>query len=97
MEKKIDSANNEKIGSISLQNRKELILTGVVEVINFDEEKIMLNTKLGPLLIKGSDLKMKKLDVQNGEVIIQGYINSLVYTGKEAKGPKGSIIERLFK
>lgn len=97
MEKKIENRLEEPRGNIILENRKKLILTGVEEVISFDDEKILLNTKLGFLTIKGSELKMNKLDVQNGDVIIVGNISSIVYSSKEVKKEKESIISRLFK
>ena len=64
---------------------------------SFDDEKILLNTKLGFLTIKGSELKMNKLDVQNGDVIIIGNISSIVYSSKEVKKEKENIISKLFK
>lgn len=97
MEKKLDNKIEENKGNIILENRKKLSLTGVIEVISFDEEKILLNTKLGALTIKGSGLKMNKLDVQNGDVIIVGDVCYIVYNGKEVKREKESIIGRLFK
>lgn len=48
----------------------------------------MLNTKLGPLTIKGLGLKMNKLDVQNGDVIIVGEISAMIYSSKEIKKEK---------
>lgn len=97
MEKKSENRLEEPRGNIILENRKKLVLTGVEEVISFDDEKILLNTKLGFLTIKGSDLKMNKLDVQNGDVIIVGNVSSIVYSSKEAKKEKESIISKLFK
>ncbi|MGG7144001.1 sporulation protein YabP [Clostridium nigeriense] len=97
MEKKIENRLEEPRGNIILENRKKLILTGVEEVISFDDEKILLNTKLGFLTIKGSELKMNKLDVQNGDVIIVGNISSIIYSSKEVKKEKESIISKLFK
>ena len=97
MEKKIENRLEEPKCNISLENRKRLILTGVEEVISFDDEKILLNTKLGFLTIKGSELKMNKLDVKNGDVIIVGEISSMVYSSKEVKKEKESIISKLFK
>ena len=49
------------------------------------------------LTIKGQNLKMNKLDVQNGDVMINGEIYYIVYSGKEVKKEKESIIGRLFK
>lgn len=97
MEKKIDNKAEDPKSNIILENRKKLTLTGAEEVISFDDEKILLNTKLGFLTIKGSELKMNKLDVQNGDLIIVGNISSIVYSGKELKKEKENIISRLFK
>lgn len=95
--KRNENKLEEPRGNITLENRKRLTLTGVEEVISFDDEKILLNTKLGFLTIKGSELKMNKLDVQNGDVIIIGNISSIVYSSKEVKKEKENIISKLFK
>ena len=87
----------ERKSSLSLEDRKKLTLSGVLEVVNFDDEKISLYTILGNLAIKGEGLKMNKLDVQNGDVIIIGYISSMIYSGKDGKKSKESIIKKIFK
>ena len=98
MEKKVvESKVEDEKSSLSLENRKKLTLSGVLEVLSFDDEKIDLTTKLGDLTIKGQDLKMNKLDVQNGDVVIVGRITSMVYTGKEIKKNKESILNKLIK
>ena len=84
MEKKNDILQPSK-SNLELQNRKKLSLTGVNEVMSFDEEKIVLNTMLGKLKIIGQNLKMNKLDVKNGDVIIEGYITSMAYSNKTNK------------
>ena len=85
MEKRADNSVQDNKSSLNLEDRKKLTLSGVVEVMSFDEEKIDLTTKLGNLTIKGEELKMNKLDVQNGDVIIIGNISSMVYNGKVSK------------
>ncbi|WP_123054820.1 sporulation protein YabP [Clostridium sp. JN-1] len=97
MEKKETKIADEKKSIMNIENRKKLTLSGVLEVVSFNEEQIILNTNLGTLSIKGSNLKMNKLDVQNGDVIIIGMINSCIYMSKEAKKSKESIISKLFK
>ena len=98
MEKKVENSKLEdNRGNLVLENRKKLTITGIVEVISFDEEKIMLNTKLGSFNNKRLGLKMNKLDVQNGDVIIVGEISAMIYSSKEIKKEKESIIGRLFK
>ena len=86
-----------KKNNLSLENRKRLTLTGVIEVINFDDETILLSTSLGKLTIKGEGLKVDKLDVKNGDVIIKGAISSLVYSNKGMKKNKENILKRIFK
>ena len=97
MEKKIENKIEDNKSNLILESRKKLILSGVVEVVSFDEQKIDLTTKLGNLTIKGEELKMNKLDVQNGDVIIIGSILSMVYNGKVSKKSNESIISKLFK
>ncbi len=97
MEVKKEVKLEEKKSNLTLENRKRLYLTGIMEVISFNDEKIILNTSLGMLTIKGSGLKMNKLDVQNGEVMIVGNVDSFVYTGSEAKQDKESILSKLFR
>ena len=55
MEKKSEGKLDECKGNITLENRKKMTLTGVEEGISFDDEKILLNTKLGALTIKGQN------------------------------------------
>lgn len=87
----------DKKSLLSLENRRRLVLTGIIEVISFNEDQIVLNTNLGTLNIKGKDLKMNKLDVQNGDVIIIGTVNSCVYISNEPKKKKHNLIWKMFK
>ena len=88
-DKKSENKTMQGASSLSLENRK---------IINFDEEKISLKTDLGPLLIKGSELKMNKLDVQNGEVIIGGFISNIDYLNKKNKRKRNiNLLSKIFK
>ena len=71
--------------------------TSVIEVINFNENQILLNTDVGTMIVKGQQLKMKKLDVQNGEVVITGKVDAFVYNSDKTKVKQDSIISRLFR
>lgn len=88
---------DDKKGMLTLENRKKLLLSGVIEVVSFTDEQIMLNTNLGPLTIKGEELKMNRLDVQSGEMLIAGLISSCIYVNNEFKKDKESIFSKLFK
>lgn len=95
--KKEDKVENLK-SNLMLESRKRMSLTGVLEVIRFSDEEIMLNTVLGALNIKGEELKMHKLDIQQGEVMIAGSIDSCIYSTNKSKTKKNdTILARLFK
>lgn len=88
--------NIKKEHSLNLLNRQKLDLTGVVDVISFNEDNVILNTKLGTLNIKGKNMRVNKLNVDNGDMTIAGEILSLVYLTKEASN-KESVLKKLFK
>ncbi|MGL5575299.1 MAG: sporulation protein YabP [Sarcina sp.] len=89
----MDNKNNHSLvenkkSNLSLDDRKKLEITGVIEVISFDDRQINLNTNLGGLNITGDNLKVNKLDVQNGDVVITGCIITIVYCKKMKKKRK---------
>ena len=65
MEKKVENKIEDNKSNLALEDRKKLTLSGVIEVISFDEQKIDLTTKLGNLTIKGEELKMNKFQIIN--------------------------------
>lgn len=97
MEGKKDERNTNLTSNLTLENRNKLQINGVIEVIRFNDTEIFLNTELGTLLIIGEELKMNKLDVQKGDVVITGTINSCVYSDKKKNKKGDSIFSKLFK
>ena len=84
--------------SISIIERKNILITGVKKVDSFDNEEFLVETIMGYLALKGEDLELIKLDTLTGSVTIKGYINSFDYIEEVGKKEKeGSIISRLFK
>lgn len=69
------------IHNLILENKSKLSVSGVCDVDTFDEGKIILFTKDDTLVVEGEDLHIQKLDVSNGELIIEGYIFAFHYTG----------------
>ncbi len=64
---------------LTLQDRKSLTMTGVAEVISFDESLVVLNTSLGVLTVQGQELKLKTLSLEGGQVAVDGQISALIY------------------
>lgn len=78
----MDYRNEDSIkkSDVFLENGKKAVITGVLEVISFNEEVISLNTVLKRLEILGDNLKICKLDLKNGEISISGDIYGCRYT-----------------
>ena len=79
--------------NISLKNCKNLEISGVKEVLSFDEEAISLETDIGRLEIRGEGMRINSFDTAVGDMMVTGYIYAVVYT-KSTK-PK-SVIKRIF-
>lgn len=89
--------NNEKIQNLILENRKKLSISGVSDVLSFDDQIAILDTNLGLLTVKGEDIRINKLSIDTSDVIIEGTINSLVYSAKKEQKDAKSIMGRIFK
>ena len=77
---------------LTLNERKNLTMTGVNEVVSFDENMIALRTGLGLLTVQGQELKLKTLSLEGGQVAVEGQISALVY-----EQPRdGSLWQRLW-
>lgn len=93
MEKEIAAFNH----NITLTERKNLVVTGVKKIDNFDSNEFLIETTMGYLTIKGSDLEIIKLDTYQGNVSIKGQVSSIVYSESQDKKANESFISKLFK
>ena len=93
---KQDSINSYNHG-ISLLERKNLVITEIEKIENFDSEQFLLDTIMGFLLIKGEGLELIKLDTIQGNVSIKGLVHSINYVEDAKKDKENSIFNRLFK
>ena len=93
-----DSITGNYSHSIDLVERKNMVVTGVKKIENFDSEEFLIETSMGYLVIKGSDLELVKLDTIQGNVSIKGLIISFSYVDDyKTKSKENGIINRLFK
>ena len=65
--------------NLTLHDRKKLTLTGVSEVISFDDTSVIMRTPLGTLIVQGDRLQLKTLTTEGGNVSVEGEISSLSY------------------
>ena len=68
-------------------------MTGVAEVISFDESLVVLNTSLGVLTVQGQELKLKTLSLEGGQVSVDGQISALTYEQPR----EGGLWQRLWR
>ncbi len=90
-----DIIQNNNEHNIEIENRKKIRITGVVDILNFDDETITLLTVMGKLLIKGTELKIHSFGNETGDMETEGKINAVVYLN-DNKG-KSSLMGKLFK
>lgn len=82
--------------NITIENRKNLKLTGIKKIEALNPNEFILDSILGGLVIKGNNLEMKSFDVDKGNMIITGDFDSLAYFSTQTKKNK-SFIQKLFK
>ena len=83
---------------VILENRSGGTITGIQEVVSFDENQIVLDTDMGLLTVKGKNLHVSRLTLEKGETDIDGSIDSLAYSSNEAYRKSGeSLFSRLFR
>ncbi len=91
-----NTTTNNKKTALHLINREKLELDGIQDVLSFDEMSIYLITENGNLLVEGNDLHITTLDVVSGNLIIEGFVRSMVYNDKETN-KKGGFFSRIIK
>ncbi|AEG58489.1 sporulation protein YabP [Desulforamulus ruminis] len=86
---------------LTIDERKKLTLDGVQHVGSFDESEITLDTNMGFLQLKGEGMHITHLNLDEGNLVVEGYIHGIAYIeGRNAKGGKSrgkGIMNRLLK
>ncbi len=77
---------------LQLNERRNLTMTGVAEVVSFDDSTVVLQTSLGTLIVQGQQLKLQTLSLEGGQVVVDGTISALIYQEPRSGGWR----QRLF-
>lgn len=89
--------SNNIIQNLILENRGKLSISGVLDVLSFDDQVVIVETELGLLTVKGEDLRINKLSIDTSEVVIEGEIYSMNYSEKDMNKKSGSLLGKIFK
>jgi sporulation protein YabP len=81
--------------NVIMESRKHITVTGVVDIDSFDEQTVTVFTDLGELCIKGRELHINKIDVETGDLVMEGAVESLAYT--ENLPQRAGLFAKLFR
>ena len=95
--KDIINLNTNIVQDLVLENRGKLSVSGVNDVLSFDDQVVMVDTELGLLTVKGENIRINKLSLDTAEVIIEGEISSLAYSQNKQEKSSGTILSKIFK
>ena len=85
------------IQNLILENRGKLSISGVLDVLSFDDQVVVVETELGLLTVKGENIRINKLSIDTSEVVVEGEVSDLAYSDKETEKTKGNLISKIFK
>ncbi|MBO7217187.1 MAG: sporulation protein YabP [Clostridia bacterium] len=89
------SESTKQLHNVIMEGRKKLNMSGVLEVVGFDDETVTLETNMGLLTIKGERLKIGSFSASSSDIDIEGNIIAMVYTGDNSE--KGGFFRKLLK
>ena len=92
-----EEKTNQKVNqNIIIENRKALTISGVTDVESFNETSIVLYTELGELTVKGRDLRVNKVSIDNGDLLVEGDIGAVIYGSRDRKSTQ-TLLNKLFR
>lgn len=96
-DRKTINSNVGIIQNLVLENREKLSISGVLDVLSFDDQVVIVETELGLLTVKGENLRINKLSLDTSEVVVEGEIYNLAYSENDLEKKAGSFLNKIFK
>ncbi len=91
------SNNSNIIQNLILESREKLNISGVIDVLSFDDSLVIVQTHLGILTVKGEDLRINKLNTDSEEVIVVGEISAMSYSDKTLDKKDNGFLGKIFR
>ncbi len=91
-----NTKNAPGIHRIKFDNRSNGFFSGIVDVVSFDDGEIVFESNCGGIVLKGSNLHIKSLNLENGEVTVDGTVDSIVYTKSQGRN-KEPLLKKIFR
>lgn len=82
---------------VTMENRERITITAVEDIESFDEEKVVVITEMGTMTVSGGDFRINRLNVDEGQLVIEGEIDEVEYSNTVRDDRGGGFFGRLFK
>ncbi len=82
---------------VILENREKMTITAVEDVESFDDEKVVVITDMGTMTVTGGDFRISRLNVDDGQLVIEGEIDEVAYSNTIRSDKSGGIFGKLFR
>ena len=83
--------------SLHIDRRENVLVTGMLDVISFDEESVIGETEMGVIIIRGGNLHVNRISLESGELSVTGEVESVTYESPGGQVKAKSLLGRLFK
>ncbi len=96
----MNQSHEQCLHRIVITNREQVTLEGVIHVDSFDDQEIILETELGMMAIRGEDLHIKQLSLDEGQLSVEGVVKAVDYLegglGAAGKNRNKGFFNRVF-
>ncbi|MCL2203183.1 MAG: sporulation protein YabP [Defluviitaleaceae bacterium] len=83
--------------SLQIDRREHVTVTGLIDVISFDEESVIGETEMGVIIIKGGNLHVTRINLDSGELLVSGEIDGITYENPGGPAKAKSLLGRMFR
>lgn len=94
---RVEGVTPQREHNVRINNRKEMEINGVKEIDSFDNEEFLLETNMGYLIVRGQNLQLKNLNVEEGIVQISGKVYELTYVDEHQQEKAKGLFSKLFR
>ena len=82
---------------VVIDGRRKLTVSSVDDIESFDEEKVVILCSMGTMTVTGADFRINKLNVDDGQLIIEGEIDEVQYSDRASEDKGGGFFGKLFR
>ena len=82
---------------VTIEGRERITVSSVEDVDSFNENEVIFLTGVGMMTVVGQDLHISKLNLEEGMLVVEGFIDSLDYSDHEEQRMKSGFFSKMFK